>query len=82
MAESMKGLKRSCRCGEVTQECIGTELTLMGWVAKRRNLGGMIFVDTDWGDYYEDGSGWFWCSYSNVIAWMPFPKPYSPQIER
>ena len=41
--------------------------------------GGELFVDTDWGDYYEDGSGWFWCSYSNVIAWMPLPKPYSPQ---
>ena len=45
MAESMKGLKRSCRCGEVTQEYIGSEVTLMGWVARRRNLGGMIFVD-------------------------------------
>ena len=44
--------------------------------------GGELFVDTDWGDYYEDGSGWFWCSYCHVIAWMPLPKPYSPQIER
>ena len=45
MAESMKGLKRSFRCGEVTEECIGSEVTLMGWAARRRNLGGMIFVD-------------------------------------
>ncbi len=41
----MQGLKRTCRCGEVTESYIGQEVTLMGWVQKRRNLGGMIFVD-------------------------------------
>ncbi len=45
MAESMQGLKRSLRCGEVTEAYIGKTVTLMGWVQKRRNLGGMIFVD-------------------------------------
>ncbi len=45
MAESMQGLKRSYRCGEVTEKNIGETVTLMGWVQKRRNLGGMIFVD-------------------------------------
>ncbi len=45
MAESMQELKRSFRCGEVTESSIGQEVTLMGWVQKRRNLGGMIFVD-------------------------------------
>ena len=45
MAESMKGLKRSVRCGEVTEDMIGKTLTLMGWVQKRRNLGSLIFVD-------------------------------------
>ena len=45
MAESMKGLHRSCRCAEVTQEQIGSEVTLMGWVAKARDKGGIIFVD-------------------------------------
>ena len=45
MAESMKGLRRSVRCGEVTEEMIGKTLTLMGWVQKRRNLGSLIFVD-------------------------------------
>ena len=45
MAESMKGLRRSVRCGEVTQEMIGKTLTLMGWTQKRRNLGSLIFVD-------------------------------------
>lgn len=45
MAESMKGLKRTCRCAEVTEEMIGSTVTLMGWTQKRRNLGSLIFVD-------------------------------------
>ena len=45
MAESMAGLKRSCRCTEVTEANVGQELTLMGWVQKSRNKGGIIFTD-------------------------------------
>ena len=45
MAESMKGLHRSHRCTEVTKEMIGSEVTLMGWVQKSRNKGGIVFVD-------------------------------------
>ena len=45
MAESMKGLKRSHRCTEVSSANIGEQVTLMGWVQKRRNLGSLIFVD-------------------------------------
>lgn len=45
MAESMKGLKRSHRCTEVTTTNIGQEVTVMGWVQKSRNKGGIIFVD-------------------------------------
>ena len=45
MAESMQGLHRTCRCAEVTTEMVGKEVTLMGWVAKARNKGGLVFVD-------------------------------------
>ena len=45
MAESMKGLKRTCRCGELGLENAGQTVTVMGWVAKQRNKGGIIFVD-------------------------------------
>ena len=45
MAESMKGMKRTCRCAEVTTQMVGQEVTLMGWVQKARNKGGIIFVD-------------------------------------
>ena len=45
MAETMKGLKRSHRCTEVSKENIKEEVTVMGWVQKSRNKGGIIFVD-------------------------------------
>ena len=45
MAESMQGLKRSHRCTEVNSKNIGEKVTVMGWVAKSRNKGGIIFVD-------------------------------------
>ena len=45
MAESMLGLKRSHRCTEVTTANIGQDVTVMGWVQKSRNKGGIIFVD-------------------------------------
>ena len=43
MAESMKGLKRTHRCTEVSNANIGETVTVMGWVAKQRNKGGIIF---------------------------------------
>ena len=45
MAESMRGLKRSHRCTEVTKADIGSTVTLMGWGQKSRNKGGIVFVD-------------------------------------
>ena len=45
MAESMQGLKRTHRCTEVSTANIGETVTLMGWVQKNRNKGGIIFVD-------------------------------------
>ena len=45
MAESMKGLKRSHRCTELSNKNIGEKVTVMGWVQKRRNLGSLIFID-------------------------------------
>ena len=45
MAESMRGMKRTCRCAELNEKNIGEEVTVMGWVQKQRNKGGIIFVD-------------------------------------
>ena len=41
----MKGLRRTCRCAELTKENVGQTVTVMGWVQKSRNKGGIIFVD-------------------------------------
>ena len=45
MAESMKGLKRTHRCTELSNANVGEIVTVMGWVQKQRNKGGIIFVD-------------------------------------
>nr|MCR4927721.1 aspartate--tRNA ligase [Lachnospiraceae bacterium] len=45
MAESIKGMHRTHRATEVSNANIGENVTVMGWVAKRRNLGSLIFVD-------------------------------------
>ena len=45
MSESMKGMKRSHRCAELSVQNEGSEVTVMGWVQKSRNKGGIIFVD-------------------------------------
>ena len=45
MTESMKGLHRSHRCTELGVGNIGEYVTVMGWVQKSRNKGGIIFVD-------------------------------------
>ncbi len=45
MAESMLGWKRTHRCTELSIKNAGEEVTVMGWVQKQRNKGGIIFVD-------------------------------------
>ena len=45
MAESMQGLKRSHRCAQLSKANIGETVTVMGWVQKNRNKGGIVFVD-------------------------------------
>ena len=45
MAESMKGLKRTHRCAELSAANVGEKVTIMGWVQKNRNKGGLVFVD-------------------------------------
>lgn len=45
MSEFLGQMKRTDYCGLITTKEVGKELTVMGWVAKRRDLGGLIFVD-------------------------------------
>ena len=43
--ENIKNMRRTNMCGEVLEKSIGEEVTVMGWVAKERNLGSLIFMD-------------------------------------
>jgi aspartyl-tRNA synthetase len=45
MAETMQGLKRTHRCAELSAANAGETVTIMGWVQKNRNKGGLVFVD-------------------------------------
>ncbi len=45
MSEFLGQMKRTDYCGEITEAEVGKQLTVMGWAAKRRDLGGLIFID-------------------------------------
>lgn len=45
MSDSMKGLKRTKRCAEFTEQDIGQKVVIMGWVQRSRNKGSIIFTD-------------------------------------
>lgn len=76
MAESMKGLKRTHRCTELSSANIGSEVTVMGWVQKRRNLGALIFVDL------RDRTGLLQILFDeNVVGKENFDKAYSIRNE-
>ena len=72
----MVGLKRSHRCTEVSSADIGKKVTVMGWVAKRRNLGSLIFVDL------RDRSGILQILFDeNIIGKEGFDKAYALRNE-
>ena len=45
MLDNLGNLTRTHYCGELTAANVGSQVTLMGWVNKRRDLGGLIFID-------------------------------------
>jgi len=45
MSEQLGGWKRTCMCGELDLSFVGQNVTMMGWTQRRRDMGGLIFVD-------------------------------------
>ncbi len=45
MAEALNGLKRTNMCGDLRETHISNKVTVMGWVQRKRNLGGLVFID-------------------------------------
>jgi len=45
MAENLSGMKRTHMCAQVNENTVNTEVVVMGWVQKRRDLGKLIFID-------------------------------------
>ena len=43
--DSIKGMKRTHMCGQLSEADISKEVVVMGWVQRVRDLGGLIFVD-------------------------------------
>lgn len=68
MGESIYGLKRTHRCSELGIANVGDMITVMGWTNKRRDLGGVIFVDL------RDRSGILQVVFNNEISSDVFEK--------
>jgi aspartyl-tRNA synthetase len=75
MGESIQGLKRSIMCGELRAENNGNMITVMGWVQRRRDLGGLIFVDL------RDRTGIVQIVFGEEIDKEAFEKAYSVRSE-
>lgn len=76
MAESMQGLKRSHRCAELSKKNVGEQVTVMGWVQKTRNTGGLIFADL------RDRSGLLQITFnSDKLSEEAFNKAYKLRSE-
>ena len=67
--------KRTCYCAQLTEEYIGQEVCVMGWVQKQRDLGGLIFIDL------RDRTGIVQLAFDNETDKEILVKPLSFPLE-
>lgn len=58
--DMMENWSRDCLCAQLTEQNVGQEVTVMGWVDTRRDLGGLIFIDV------RDTSGVIQCVFDSA----------------
>lgn len=58
--DMMGNWSRDCLCAQLTEQNVGQEVTVMGWVDTRRDLGGLIFIDA------RDTSGVIQCVFDSA----------------
>ena len=58
--DMMGNWSRDCLCAQLTEQNVGQEVTVMGWVDTRRDLGGLIFIDV------RDTSGVMQCVFDSA----------------
>jgi aspartyl-tRNA synthetase len=68
MGEQLNGLKRTHMCGELTIEDIDKSVVVMGWVQRRRDHGGLVFIDL------RDRTGIVQVVFSNEVSSEAFEK--------
>lgn len=73
-AEMMGDWSRDCRCAQLTEANVGQQVTVMGWVDARRDLGGLIFIDV------RDTSGVIQCVFDSA-EYQDFAKVESLRNE-
>ena len=64
--ETLKGMERTHHCGQLRKSEVDQEVVLCGWVSRRRDHGGLIFVDM------RDRSGFVQVDEVNSIEWTPW----------
>ncbi|MGH2330356.1 aspartate--tRNA ligase [Thermoanaerobacter mathranii] len=68
MGEQLKGLKRTHMCGELTVEDVDKSVVVMGWVQRRRDHGGLVFIDL------RDRTGIVQVVFNNEVSSEAFEK--------
>ncbi|ABY92760.1 MAG: aspartate--tRNA ligase [Thermoanaerobacter sp.] len=75
MGEQLNGLKRTHMCGELTVEDVDKYVVVMGWVQRRRDHGGLVFIDL------RDRTGIVQVVFSNEVSSEAFEKVQSVRSE-